>query len=194
MTREEQFAKSFEANRSDKSIHGYASVYASLPEDIQSIFEVGVYWGGSLLTWQEMFPSAKEIVGMDINLQLLFDAESQWMKKRELNFQIQVIQRDLREDFTLGLPDFDLVIDDATHETDHILHIWNLMHKKARKFYIIEDVYLSRMMTIWHQIIKDVPQAQVAFWRTSDHCGDDRILPDSDSHIILVNMQRSHQQ
>lgn len=187
MTREQRIGESFERLRTDKGIHNYAPIYASLPKDIKSIFEIGVYWGGSLITWADFFPEANPIYGLDINLSLLKSPESEWYNlKMDQNPRVHLIEADLRTFDPSGLLDFDLVIDDGTHETEHVLGMWDRLHRKAKRFYIIEDVYFSRMAEIWKHIVSDVPKAYVTFCRTSDHCGDDRILPDSDSNCIIV--------
>jgi hypothetical protein len=187
LSREQQFAECFEKYHSDKGIHNYAPIYAYLPCDLKSILEIGVYWGGSLITSWCMFPQANPIVGFDINLSLLTDPMSCFKETgMDTSQRIALIDGDLRSHDFSSLPDFDLIIDDGTHETGHILSLWDRLHKKAKRFYIIEDVYLSRMMEIWTRIALDVPQAQILFWRTSDHCGDDRIRPDSDSQCIVV--------
>jgi len=183
MSREQQIAERFESLRTDKGAHGYAPIYASLPEDISSILEIGIYWGGSLLTWREFFPQA-EIYGVDINLSLLKSPESPWNGRQDS--KIHLFEDDIRVLEPGRYPDVDLIIDDGTHEVNHVLSIWDKLHKKARKFYIIEDVYYSRMDIFWKRIARDAPHAQIMFWRTSDHCGDERILPDSDSQCIVV--------
>jgi hypothetical protein len=191
--REKLFTESFRKYSSDKAVHGYGAVYGAIPPDeIESIFELGVYWGGSILTYLDMFSHLHRITGMDINLRLLMDKESSWGKSPQ-DSRVTLIERDLRTEFANDLPDFDMVIDDGTHEIAHILHVWDQMYRKAKKYYIIEDIYFSRLDIIWRRIIRDRPQAQISFHRTSDHCGDERIKPDSDSHILVVKMERSEQ-
>jgi cephalosporin hydroxylase len=185
-SRERQFAERFERYHSDKGIHNYAPVYASLPPDLASIFEIGVYWGGSVLTSLEMFPDA-EVWGLDINVDLLNDPKSCWLAYPidDRLRRTHIIEGDLRTFKPLDRQ-WDLIIDDGTHELDHVLALWDRMHRQARRFYIIEDLYLSRLMPVWERVTRDVPTAQVIFWRTSDHCGDSRLAPDSDSHCLIV--------
>ena len=83
MTRAEIIRDAFRNRRTDKANHGYALVYAKVPEDISSVLEIGISEGRSLLAWTDIFPSA-QVWG--IELRKLFGINLHRLNKREARF------------------------------------------------------------------------------------------------------------
>ena len=122
----------------------YENFLASKKEATTAILEVGVQNGGSLEIWAKYFPSADRIVGLDIN-----------DKIRSVHFQdarIEALVLDATKDEAksilvqkFGSKSFDLIIDDGSHISGHILrtleNFWELLSDNG--VYIIEDLHCS---------------------------------------------------
>ncbi len=178
MNREQQIADAFDRFKTDKLVHGYALLYAAVPEDIKTLLEIGVHKGGSLLAWQELFPQA-EIYGLDATLSLLGE------NFPKTGQRIHLIEHDAMRFDPFSLPDFDLVIDDCTHEPQDILAVWNCFYPKTRGTYIIEDLCLDHFRQIWDAVISTNPELLVSFCRMSDHSGG-AWIPGGDSHCLVA--------
>ncbi len=120
----------------DKVGHGYVSAYIDIAGQIRSaraICEVGVQYGGSLSMWQKIFPHAK-IVGVDI------DEESFWPEgtHKIVSNQANVT---LPSRLSLLSPQYDLIVEDASHIVDLSVITWNNLWPLVSfgGFYVIED-------------------------------------------------------
>lgn len=106
-------------------------------EDI-SILEVGVAQGGSMSAWMEIFPKAK-FYGIDWNLSQMKD----FVKKDDRLVVVQMSQSDEQiKDLFPGVS-FDLIIDDASHQSRDQQITFNLLKNRLTSIgkYVIEDVY-----------------------------------------------------
>lgn len=124
--------------RTDKYQSGYVSVYENLSEILgtgAAVCEIGVFQGGSLILWQQLFPDSPAIVGVDI------DPMAVWPQGT-----VQVVAQ--QDDLTLPtrLHDlspsgYDLIVDDASHlgppTYRTFCNLWPLV--KSGGFYVIED-------------------------------------------------------
>jgi SAM-dependent methyltransferase len=128
---------------SDKgSDHSYELFYPEVFEKVKDnkdlcILEVGVSSGYSLRMWRDIFSDTTEIYGFDkeySNLQLTEEE-----KKRFI-----FLPAGSQDDPSLfeNCPQFDLIIDDASHNPDLTLKTWNILKSKLKSggYYIIEDV------------------------------------------------------
>ena len=128
------------AYQTDKVAQGYMGVYREIAAELgpsARVCELGVYAGGSLATWQALFPEGL-IAGADI------DPGARWP---DGTVQIVASQDDP------GLParlrghadGWDLVVDDASHDgalTGRTLeHLWPLVAPGG--FYVIEDWFVG---------------------------------------------------
>ena len=134
----------------------YHKLFAQMP--VFRLLELGVYLGASLKMWRDYFPQA-EIFGIDIRPEyMLFDHP-----------RITTMQADVSSGRELSWVahsmggNFDVIIDDATHEiSDQATAIAALMPLLApRGLYIIEDVAnpesLTEMIGYRHKIYKFNP-------------------------------------
>lgn len=124
--------------RTDKYLSGYIPAYENIAEILGSeaqVCEVGVFRGGSLVLWQQLFPDSDTIVGIDI------DPMAVWPKGT-----IQVVAK--QDDPTLpgrlrnlSKDGYDLIVDDASHIGPFtyrtFVNLWPLV--KSGGFYVIED-------------------------------------------------------
>jgi hypothetical protein len=127
---------------SDKGINGYLPTYKGLAATLRTdatICELGVYEGGSLKLWQQMFPLAAMIIGVDINegatwpagtIKVVADQQDPSLPKTLLWHLSSALRRD-----------FDLIVDDASHLGHYTFksfqHLWPLVAPGG--YYVIED-------------------------------------------------------
>ena len=163
----------------DKDLSGYIPTYQGLASTLRqdpAICELGVYRGGSLALWQELFPNAAVIVGVDI------DPNATWppgtvkivadQQDPTLPSQLQAV---LGSE-ALGHVAYDLIVDDASHLGHHtykaLQHLWSLVAPGG--YYVIEDwcvgfdiypEYDDSMQTMAMMLIKmfDNPKTNVHF-------------------------------
>lgn len=136
--REDFIGKRFKKAGTDKNpeSHDYARAYARIPEDIQSVLEIGVSGGESLLAWLEIFPVA-QIYGID---------KQEEPERIKGLFRVTFIHTDIVE-YEPGKAEFDLVVDDGSHHVDDILAGWKKLYLRC-KYYAIEDVNLTMLPEI----------------------------------------------
>jgi 23S rRNA U2552 (ribose-2'-O)-methylase RlmE/FtsJ len=126
---------------SDKATgHSYDVVYApfleKLRETAKSVLEIGVYKGGSMRAWHEVFPNAT-IVGVDV----AYHAELKLPADRAVFVKADATKKGSLAAIIKHGP-FDVIIDDGNHqpEAQRITHALLMPHLKPGGLYIIEDV------------------------------------------------------
>jgi hypothetical protein len=136
--------------------HSYADFYsrhfASCRNNIKKVFECGIGTnnpnipsnmtvngipGASLRVWRDYFPNA-DIFGGDIDAEILFEED------RIKTFYLDQLNPNAIKIFwdTVGITDFDLMIDDGLHTFDAglTLFIHSICHLSSDGVYVIEDV------------------------------------------------------
>ena len=99
----------------------------------QRVLEIGIDHGGSLQIWKRFFPVA-EIVGVDI--------DPRCKAYEEDRIKVEIGSQDNRE-FLLSLGEFDIVIDDGSHQIrDQELSFASLW-PRTKSVYLIEDCHGS---------------------------------------------------
>lgn len=175
--REDEFRSIFASldEGTDKSQHGYAPVYATLPPDLTSILEIGIDKGFSLFAWARAFPLAT-VLGIDTDPKVTRgDILS--------HPRIHIERADVRTYETMQM--FDVIIDDCLHDLDTISVAWYRFRDKFRVAYVIEDVRPEIMTQVYELLTSTDPDAQVIFWKTSNYKGD-TTFKQSDSHCFIV--------
>jgi 23S rRNA U2552 (ribose-2'-O)-methylase RlmE/FtsJ len=139
MTNQPYMAKSGET---DKYWSGYVPTYEALARTIQpraAICELGVYEGGSLKLWKQIFPNYQLIVGVDINEHATWpEGTVRVVADQQDPLLVPRLERILGEHIRTS---FDLIVDDASH-IGHLtykafLHLWPLVVPGG--YYVIED-------------------------------------------------------
>jgi len=107
-----------------------------------NLFEIGVLNGGSLEIWAKYFKQADNIIGCDINQacdQLKFS--DQRISVLIGNANSDDIENQLQNLVT----NLDIIIDDGSHKSSHIIHSFSRYFKYLRPggLYIIEDLHTS---------------------------------------------------
>ena len=104
------------------------------------ILELGIDGGGSLQLWEQYFPNASLILGVDIDLGLC---------RIEQNQKIRLIGGDLSKletyDNIKMYGGFDLIIDDGSHRADDIIIAFGNLFPilKEDGYYSIENLYYT---------------------------------------------------
>lgn len=121
--------------------HSYDLVYPSLLEKYKDVkdftlLEVGTWRGHSMVIWSELFPNGK-IYGIDIDYSPL--------EIDPLQYNNMIILPEGSQDDPnafKGLPKFDFIIDDASHQKDLTVKTFNILkpYLKNGGTYVIEDV------------------------------------------------------
>lgn len=130
----EQRFRAHSGRQIDKWAH-YGRIYdkhfGHLWTSVRRVLEIGVDHGGSLQIWKQFFPSA-EIVGLDIN-----PACKEYEEER-----ISVVIGDQTDTKLLAsLGDFDIVIDDGSHDRTHQATSFTALWPHTRTLYVIEDCH-----------------------------------------------------
>lgn len=155
----------------DKLSHGYIPFYEThLPKNPKKILEIGVKEGRSIQMWQKYFPEA-EIHGLDL---FLADPIPNIPGVRFW----QGNQCDWRLLEELRREDFDLIIDDGSHNSrDQMITFFGLYNGKH---YFIEDLHCCDN-DFYRDNLPYRMTAQGMFWPAH------RSLISEDKKIILLN-------
>lgn len=177
MTRREIIEAAFSRWNTDKRMigHGYAPIYAQIPEDIKSVLEVGTGAGNSLLAWCDIFPKA-QVVGIDINtVQVRIEVL--------MNPRIHVIETDIGHLRLSDISDsIDLIIDDGSHSTHDQLLAIRLLRDRAR-YFIVEDVLPEQIA----ELQREFPSTVIESYGTREMFAP----PYRDDHRVLFAMGRA---
>ncbi len=139
--------------KSDKSAggHNYTELYAKYFKDMRekpiNLMEIGIgdHGGDSLRIWLEYFERAK-IIGLDWNHSFVERANSIHTDIKAYQFDqggdYNEIERILKINYPEGL---DIIIDDGSHDNNHIMHSFKSFWPMLRDggIYVIEDTYSS---------------------------------------------------
>ena len=136
--------------------HGYIPFYEKFFENriFKNIAEFGVFQGNSIRWLLERFPDAK-IYGADIS-----PLEENWPVDSRFQFiQLDQASKEQVRNF-LSLENFDLIIEDGSHQPLHQINclIEGLKSLNPNGIYILEDVQTSRRSHPWWN-------ARVRFWK-----------------------------
>ena len=126
----------------------YISFFRGIRKKKLKILEIGIggheeenYLGGSLLVWNSYFPRS-QIYGIDLSKKTLFNRY-----RRIQTFVVDQSRSDSLDEFAKEYGPFDIIIDDGSHFTDHILTTFNSLYKFLRSegCYVIEDMGTTYM-------------------------------------------------
>lgn len=130
----EHFIRAHTGRQIDKWAHYgriYETHFAHRATAVCRVLEIGVDHGGSLQLWKKVFPTA-QIVGLDIN-----PACKEYEEER-----ISIVTGDQTDTKLLeSLGEFDIVIDDGSHNREHQSVSFNALWRSTRMVYLIEDCH-----------------------------------------------------
>jgi hypothetical protein len=125
----------------------YQAIFGPLRSEPLRILEIGIWHGASLKLWRQYFEHPKTIlVGVDILPECMkFDAPAAGVHVRIGSQTDHVfLQRVVKE-----FGPFDLIIDDGSHHSAHIIASFNYLFSKGLKdsgTYFVEDLHAN----YWH--------------------------------------------
>jgi cephalosporin hydroxylase len=129
---------------SDKGPNGYIPTYQALTRTLPAraaICELGVYEGGSLKLWQQMFPQYAVIVGVDIDPNATWPPGTVKVVTDQQDPALPDTLARVLASEALGHRGYDMIVDDASHN-GHLTfksfqHLWPLVVPGG--YYVIED-------------------------------------------------------
>jgi methyltransferase family protein len=123
------------------TVHNYGPAYHDLFKDrreqVTNVLEIGVNYGCSLRMWRDYFPNA-HITGIDSNEGCLFKEERISCFPAD-----QFNERDLLAVMHVVEAQFDLIVDDGSHEPAHQIFSAQVLlpYLKRKGYYVIEDIF-----------------------------------------------------
>ena len=128
----------FDRHPCSKQLYNYLPIYdlylSPIRHSVKRVLEIGVEAGDSLKMWEDYFPNA-EIHGFDINPNC-----KQFEGGRR---RIHIGDQEKISDYDSLPDDFDVVIDDGSHQTKHQIisfkHVF-LNRMRQRGVYFVEDI------------------------------------------------------
>lgn len=136
---------------SDKtSHHRYGDLYDQLLGNltsVTSVLEIGIMHGQSLRAWEELFQDA-QIIGMDN------DASRQVNAGRIRSIHCDTTERAKFLSICESLPEFDIIIDDASHVPCEQVWAFACLFGRLKKggLYIIEDIPDPKYFTLFKNL------------------------------------------
>lgn len=116
--------------------HCYTEFYGPLLSHFKDkpleILEIGVRWGGSLLTWSDYFPNAK-ITGVDIDLNQMTDKTKEMILERRIK---TICGNAYSYDFyekNFSNKTFDIILDDGSHREADQIKFFNIYKNALNK-------------------------------------------------------------
>ncbi len=128
----------YQTDKSVKYLKVYEEYFAPFKDKEITLFELGVFKGGSLLLWRDYFQNG-HIVGLDANPVDIHDSTGRTHIYRGLQQDTALLDRISLEMAPHG---FDVIVDDASHLADPTrIAFWHLFnnHLKPGGIYAIED-------------------------------------------------------
>lgn len=125
----------------------YEDAFSSIKDEVKLVCEIGIggFWkeagwvpGNSLKVWRDYFKNAK-ILGLDINSHDVDDLD-----RISLDYLDQS-KKDLVIDYSSKLQDYDIIIDDGSHNVydQQITLAYFLKSLKSGGIYVLEDLHSS---------------------------------------------------
>jgi hypothetical protein len=105
-----------------------------------TIFEIGVWQGGSMQLWKKYFGPYAKIVGIDVEEKCTGAEEDQISVRIGDQSDCAFLDRVVEE---FGVPD--IVVDDGSHQSKHINVTFDHLYPKQPKnsIYLVEDTFFS---------------------------------------------------
>jgi hypothetical protein len=180
----DDFESTFNKTGSDKSTrHNYHEVYSALFGDrdvVKSILEIGIYHGGSLRSWKELFKKS-HILGLDY--------ERSFFIEEDRIKSLYVDQRDLRTFYDVykdtERKTYDFIVDDGCHDPYETLTTFNavLPWLNVDGWFIVEDIRLVDE-SLWQKVSDSMPANYKSFLINMNHLRD----MENDPHGLKDNI------
>lgn len=173
--------------------HPYTLLYHSLFNHKRNeellIAEVGILNGASLLMWSDYFPKSK-IYGFDFDVHLIDSFKNKYNNERlEVGYLNVQNSLSIIEAFCSTGKQFDLIIEDTTHEFEDQLRVIENVHQflKPGGMLIIEDIFKSYKEKDYVDRLKPIlSHFQDFYFVTMDHQNKCSTGWDNDKVLVLV--------
>ncbi len=167
----------------------YNSIFRDKKEAELAIAEVGIEYGASLLMWRDYFENAT-IYGFEYNVDYINSFKSHFNNDRIELAEINVRdQASIQNAFQSVGIQYDLIIDDSTHQFEDQLRIIENVHQylKPGGMLIIEDVFKSYKEQDYIDRLKPILELfQDYYFVSMDHVNRNSSGWDNDKVLVLV--------
>jgi cephalosporin hydroxylase len=118
----------------------YERHFSAFHNKTVTVIEIGVHLGGSLQMWRRFFGPLATIVGIDINPECL-NHQEEGVHVRIGDQSDEGFLQSVLDEF--GKPD--VVLDDGSHQTTHLLKTFLFLYPKLTKngIYLVEDMHTA---------------------------------------------------
>lgn len=167
----------------------YDSVFKTRRDEPLVIAELGILYGASLLMWKDYFPKAN-LYGFDSDVNLINFFKNTYNNDRVNLSHLNVYdQSSIVQAFYEAGMQYDLIIDDTTHQFEDQLRVIENVHPylKPGGMLIIEDIYKSYSEIDYINRLKHVlGQFQDYYFVTLDHKNRCSTGWDNDKLFVLI--------
>ena len=120
-------------------LHAYSRILVA--EDVKAMLEIGIHQGGSLKFWRELYGPDLKLFGLDINEECAAFSPVPADKV----FIGSQTDMELLDSIEQAHGPFDLIIDDGSHQNDHMWATFNHLFKALRPggIFIVESMFTS---------------------------------------------------
>jgi len=168
----------------------YATLFAPLKNKAIDFLEIGVSGGGSVLLWWNYFSRAS-LYFFDNDQNLLDNVDNLEFPERKPYLALMDVSVDngISESLTKTQKQFDVIIDDSSHEYSHQIRIVKeaFPFVKSGGYLIIEDVFRCTPESDYENDLKDIiAECSMAYFVVCNH--EERYSPgwNNDKLFVLV--------
>ena len=167
----------------------YHSLFRSKQNEPLVIAELGILDGASLLMWKDYFPQAM-LYGFDVSLGLINQFRIKYNNERTRLGKLDVKDpSSIVEAFRSAGVQFDLIIDDTTHQFEDQLNVIEAVHPylKPGGMLIIEDIFLAYKEQDYIDRLEPIlDQFQDYYFVSLDHKNRCSTGSDNDKLFVLI--------
>jgi predicted O-methyltransferase YrrM len=171
--------------------HAYTAIYnllfAHLKHKKINIAEIGIFHNMSIHCLREFFENST-IHGYEYNTSLIENAKL--ANLRDVSYmQINVSSKDnIINAFENSKTNYDIIIDDSTHEPQHQLNVIECCMKYLNSggYMIIEDIFKNLDTSIFESVLDNMPQVAHYVFINADHENKFSGTWDNDRILIII--------
>ena len=127
-------------HKNKSTLHEYKTVLQSCTKEINTVFEVGVKNGGSVLLWNLVFSC--KVVGIDCDMSQISDIAMELINNRDIHVYWRDVYNGYDDILDIECPDgIDMVVDDGPHDIRAMTLNFNTLYRRINEggLYFIED-------------------------------------------------------
>jgi predicted O-methyltransferase YrrM len=167
----------------------YSMILAPYKNKATRFVEIGVAGGASVVMWSHFFSSSAELIFFDRDDNFLTNSSNMRIPNTKFyNMDVDNSQS-IREGFEKAGGNFDIILDDSSHNVDHQRKIVGevLPFLKPGGIFLIEDVFRNIDNSVYMDIIKPY-LSELAFYGffEMEHTNKNSFGWDNDKILMLV--------